>query len=96
MPMVNTLQDRDWTLLLRRIRDGKCTPFLGAGACFGALPLGSDIARQWAQEFKYPLEDNGDLPRVAQYLAVQYDPMFPKEEILTHFENVSPPRLLRT
>ena len=79
--MQSALQDRDWTLLLRRIKDGKCTPFLGAGACAGILPLGGDIARDWANEYEYPLADNGDLARVAQYLAVQYDPMFPKEEI---------------
>ena len=42
--MPDILQDRDWTLLLRRIKDGKCTPFLGAGACYGALPLGSTLA----------------------------------------------------
>lgn len=90
--MANTLQDRDWKLLLRRIKGGKCTPFLGAGACFGVLPLGSDIAQRWTQEYQYPLEDSTDLARVAQFLAVQYDPMFPKEEILeTFFENVTQP-----
>ncbi|HEU0021578.1 MAG TPA: hypothetical protein VFR55_07905 [Dehalococcoidia bacterium] len=89
--MPDILQERDWTLLLRRIKDGKCTPFLGAGACFGALPLGGEIARQWAEKYRYPLEDRGDLARVAQYLVVQYDPMFPKEEILKYFEDVEPP-----
>jgi len=67
--MPNTLEERDWELLLRRIKDGKCTPFLGAGACFGALPLGGEIAQKWAQEHEYPLEDCHDLARVAQYLA---------------------------
>jgi hypothetical protein len=69
--MPNTLEKSDWKLLLQRIKKGKCTPFLGAGACFGVLPLGCDIA---------------------QFLAVQYDPMFPKEEILERFfTNVDPP-----
>jgi hypothetical protein len=89
--MPNTLEERDWTLLLRRIKAGKCTPFLGAGACYPVLPLGSEIAQEWAQEHDYPLEDCRDLARVAQFLAVQYDPMFPKEEILKRFENVGPP-----
>ena len=89
--MPDTLQDRDWNLLLRRIKDGKCTPFLGAGACYGTLPLGGDIAQQWAQEYQYPLDDHKDLARVAQYLAVQHDPMFPKEEIIKHFKGVTPP-----
>jgi hypothetical protein len=90
--MPNTLEERDWKLLLRRIKDGKCTPFLGAGACFGALPLGGQIAQKWSQEHDYPLEDCHDLARVAQFLAVQYDPMFPKEEILEQwFKEVAPP-----
>jgi hypothetical protein len=90
--MPKTLEERDWNLLLRRIKAGKCTPFLGAGACFGAIPLGSRIAEKWAQKHDYPLEDCRDLARVAQFLAVQYDPMFPKEEILERFfRNVDPP-----
>ncbi|MEM8488006.1 MAG: SIR2 family protein [Bacteroidota bacterium] len=79
------LEDREWELLLRRIRDGKCTPFLGAGACYGILPLGSDIAKAWAKEYDYPMEDVYDLPRVAQYLSVQYDSMYPKEELIKDF-----------
>ena len=69
--MAGRLEERDWELLLRRIKNGKCTPFLGAGACYGVLPLGSDIARKWAQEYHYPLHDSNDLARVAQFLAVQ-------------------------
>ena len=90
--MPNTLEERDWDLLLRRIKAGKCTPFLGAGACYGVLPLGKHIAQKWAEDHHYPLEDCSDLARVAQFLAVQYDSMFPKEEILERFfKNVAPP-----
>ena len=90
--MSNTLEDRDWHLLLRRIEDGKCTPFLGAGTCAGVLPLGGEIAQKWADQHEYPLQDASDLPRVAQFLAVQYDPMFPKEELLRQwFRDVTPP-----
>ncbi|TEU14703.1 MAG: SIR2 family protein [Anaerolineales bacterium] len=89
--MPNTLGERDWELLLRRIKAGKCTPFLGAGACFGVLPLGCDIAQKWAQEHEYPLEDCHDLARVAQYLAVTEDPMAPKEIITEWIKSVPPP-----
>ncbi|MCP4263555.1 MAG: SIR2 family protein [Planctomycetes bacterium] len=89
--MLNTLKERDWELLLERIKDGKCTPFIGAGACFGTLPLGSDIARKWSQKYNYPLEDSGDLARVSQYLAVLYDPMFPKGKILQQFKSITSP-----
>jgi len=79
--MPNTLEDNDWNILLRRIKDGKCTPFIGSGACYGKIPLGNEIAQDWASTHKYPLNDCSDLARVAQFLAVTQDPMFPKEII---------------
>src|SRR3954452_13554778 len=72
----------DWRLLLGRVADGLCTPFLGAGAVAPALPLGSAIAKRWAAEHEYPLEDAHDLAHVAQFLSVyQDDAMYPKELI---------------
>lgn len=89
--MVNSLEDRDWGMLLNRIREGKCTPFLGAGACYGTLPLGGDIAREWAAKENYPLSDSSDLVRVSQFLAIKYDPMYPKEQIVERFRGAGPP-----
>jgi len=83
--MADAFTDQDWEFLLQRIRDQKVTPFLGAGACFGLLPLGADIAREWAKKEDYPLSDDNDLVRVAQYLAVKYDPSYPKELIQRKF-----------
>jgi hypothetical protein len=83
--MSNTLEDKDWNLILERIKAGKCTPFLGAGACAGTLPLGNTIAEEWAEKHGYPLDDCTDLVRVAQFLAVEVDPMFPKENLLNQF-----------
>jgi hypothetical protein len=89
--MTNTLGENDWDLLLRRIKDGKCTPFLGAGAAYGVLPLGSEVAQEWARDKGYPLEDAWDLARVAQFLAVTEDPMSPKEKIRERFRRIAPP-----
>jgi len=89
--MSNTLGDNDWDLLLRRIKEGKCTPFLGAGTCHGTLPLGGDVAQEWAREKGYPLEDTYDLARVAQFLAVTEDPMSPKEKIKERFQGAALP-----
>jgi hypothetical protein len=75
------LENAHWGILLDRIREQKCTPFLGAGAGAGTLPLGGDIAEAWARENGYPLEDVRDLARVAQFLAVKLDAMAPKEKI---------------
>ncbi|MGZ3337415.1 MAG: SIR2 family NAD-dependent protein deacylase [Isosphaeraceae bacterium] len=89
--MDSTLTDRDWENLLKKIAGSKCVPFLGAGACYGALPLGGEIAREWAQRFHYPMSDTGDLVRVSQFLAVQYDLSYPKELVLEELGSGNPP-----
>jgi hypothetical protein len=83
--------DEDWDTLLWRIKEGKCTPFLGAGASYPTLPLGGEIARAWADEFGYPLADKGDLSRVAQFMSINRDPMFPKEKMVRRYGRVEPP-----
>jgi hypothetical protein len=80
--MSGLLREEDWEILVRRISTGKCTPFLGAGACYGVLPLGGDIAKGWALKYEFPLEDASNLIAVSQYLALQRDPAFPKEELV--------------
>jgi hypothetical protein len=90
--MPGRLEEKDWTKLLERIRDKRCTPFVGAGACAGTLPLASQIACQWAERYKYPLTDFTDLARVSQFLAIDHDDdMFAKEEVKRQFARVSPP-----
>lgn len=84
--MDSGLTERDWNLLLKRIADGKCTPIIGAAVNQAHLPSKKAIATRWASEFGYPLPDNGDLARVAQYLSVEYDPYFPKEELQKQLE----------
>ncbi len=80
--MPNKLGDGDWDLLLRRIKDGKCTPFLGSGVCCEKIPVGSRIASEWAKKYEYPMKDSDDLIHVAQFVAVtKEDKMFPKEEM---------------
>lgn len=86
-----SLDDDDWKNLLRAIRKGRCTPFLGAGVCHGYVPLAAEIAEDWATRFQYPLDDRKDLARVAQYLATKFDPAFPKDELQELFVTCSPP-----
>jgi hypothetical protein len=81
----------DWEILLGRIAVGDCTPFLGAGASAGTLPLGRDIAERWAKEYKYPFEDSHDLARVAQYVAVMRDDILPKDKLCGDLKKVSSP-----
>lgn len=89
--MAEKLKESDWDNLLQRIEEKNCTPFIGAGACAGVLPLGSEIAQEWADKYSYPLVDKGDLARVAQFLAVDQDPIFPKEQIRRKFTKINLP-----
>lgn len=90
-PNVSMLEENDWMQILKLVKKGKCTPFIGAGACEGVLPLGKDIANKWAKEYNYPLRDIDDLPRVAQFVAIEQYDMAPKEEIIDEFKGVHPP-----
>lgn len=73
--------ETDWRFLLRTIQMGRCTPVIGPGALAGVLPLGSQIAQQWADMYGYPFEDSHNLARVARFLSVQQDPLFPKVKL---------------
>ena len=92
--MPHAFDEAHWDLLLQRIRDGKCTPFLGAGACHPALPLAEDIALSWAQEHDYFEREpsrRSNLAVVAQYLAVTRDPMFPRDDFVRRIESCDAP-----
>ena len=84
---IQTLDDRDWDSLLRRIQDGNCTPFIGPEVYDGIIPADHEIAQSWAEEHAYPLGDVQNLPRVAQFLATTRDPAFPTEEIARRLKN---------
>jgi hypothetical protein len=76
------IDENDWKTLLQRIEDGTCTPFLGAGASFGYVPLGSQIAQRWAKDHGFPFPGRSDLPKVAQFYSTQApDVLSPKEEL---------------
>lgn len=87
-----SLRDGEWETLIRRIKEDKCTPFLGAGACYGYLPTGQAIADRWAGRYGFPLHSRPDLPSVAQFLSVEFnDPVSPKEKLLEEvFKNKTP------
>lgn len=84
------LSDNDWRVLFYRIKQGKCTPFLGSAASYGALPYNSSIAREWAGKYNYPEGEPVDLAKVAQFLT-NIDNMLPSELIRKRFNSASPP-----
>ena len=86
------LPEEQWSILLSRIAKQKCTPFLGAEAIGGLIAPRSEIAKRWAEEYNFPLEDPRDLAQVAQFIATTtLDATVPREKILDEFNKASPP-----
>lgn len=94
MTMPETLQrlrDKDWAVLLDRVEEKKCTPFLGAGIRSDVLTLRAKIAQQWAEEYEYPLDGSVNLARVARFISVNYDADFTKKKLIVQYKNIVPP-----
>jgi len=88
--MPKMLEEDDWDLLLKRIKKGECTPFLGSGASSEKISVSSKIADEWARKYDYPMEDSDDLTRVAQFVAItKGDKVFPKEEVCNKITELS-------
>ena len=69
---VKRIESTDWEVLLKRIKDGKCTPFLGAGVYSDGPSLRTSVAKKWSEQYNYPFTDGTDLARVARFLTVEY------------------------
>jgi hypothetical protein len=72
--------------LLANIHSGKCTPILGPGLIEPLLGARREIAQRWAETFRFPMysHQREDLPQVAQYLAVDQDPTFPRYKLVDY------------
>ena len=81
-----SIDKNDWDDLLLLIRMQQCTPFIGAGACYPYLPMGAELAHDWSNRYNYPLtRDFNDLAKVAQFMAIDRFPMFPKHILAQDF-----------
>ena len=71
------MDDDDWDLIVEKILEGRCVPFLGAGASLGfdgpGLPTGGELSQALAQSCGYPGQDRRDLFRVAQFYEMKKD-----------------------
>jgi hypothetical protein len=72
-----------WEALLGNIQSGNCTPILGTGMLEPLIGTTREIARRWAETYRFPLaaQDRDDLPQVAQFLEVTQDRNFPRTEL---------------
>jgi hypothetical protein len=91
------LDEEGWTRLVEHIQNRTCTPFVGAGASVAqddsgrGLPTGKDLAHRWAARYDVPEWQSHDLAKVAQAMAVQRDPMFPKDQMLKVVRDAAAP-----
>jgi hypothetical protein len=76
-----------WDTLIHNVRQGKCIPILGPGLIEDLVGSQQEIARRWAETYKFPLapHQREDLPQVAQYLAVSQGRGFLLEEMIRFF-----------
>jgi hypothetical protein len=72
-----------WPAMVRSVRQGRCTPILGAGVVEPLLGSTRELARRWAETYGYPMAQHSmeDLPQVAQYVAVDQDEGFVRAEL---------------
>lgn len=74
------LDELHWELIVDRLHQRRCVPFLGAGANvsdeargYEGLPLGSEVARSFAKRLKYRDAHPPDLARVTLEYEVRSD-----------------------
>jgi SIR2-like domain len=70
-----------WEVLVDSIGTRECTPFLGAGVSVPALPTGGQLASELAEQFRSPLVDVWNLPRVGQYIATTREAPYAKRQV---------------
>jgi hypothetical protein len=86
---LHTFRETNWQSLLHSIKKGKCTPFLGSRIYSGVLPSRTDIAQEWAQKYGYPLDKPYRLSRVAQFLSMHVDPLFPRNQLAEKLDKLN-------
>lgn len=92
-----------WPSLLRSLRRGECVPVLGPGMYEKVLGSQREIARRWAEAYRYPMapHERESLPQVSQYLTINqyerapYDELeeYLQQEVQKRFQDILPPEL---
>jgi hypothetical protein len=76
-----------WPAVLKWISKGKCTPILGIGLLDSLLGSPRDLARRWADGYRFPMAPHcvEDFPQVAQFLQLQQQEEFVRDEYAEFF-----------
>lgn len=91
VPRLERLKEKDWRVLMDRINDRKCTPILGTGMRSSIVTLRSKIAEEWARDEGYPLEDSGNLARVARFVSLTYDADYTRRRLVDQMASIVSP-----
>jgi hypothetical protein len=93
---IKRLSEDDWQILINRLRQNKCTPFLGPEMCPDGFNLRTQIAQKFATKWNYPLDDDTDLARVGRYVSAKFDSDFARSELFAEYTHVKPPNFKDT
>ena len=85
------LDDSDWLELLEAIDDKTCLPFIGPEANYPWITGDKDLAKRWAIENKYPLDDSFQLSRVSQFMAIKNTISSTKKKLIRELKNTPIP-----
>jgi len=97
------LTDVYWENLLDAIDRKNCIPFIGSSALEffnqvddNAFLTIDELAKEWAEKYDYPFEAPYELPKVAQYVAINElgNEMEAKQNVSTRFRRMKPPNFL--
>jgi hypothetical protein len=71
---------------IQNLKSKHLTPILGAGLLEGLLDAPQQIARSWAETFRYPMapHERESLPQVAQFLTINQQKSFPYEDLMDY------------
>lgn len=77
-----------WPAIVRSIKSGRCTPVIGPKVAEPLIGSLRDLAQRWSSERRFPLAPHmrEDLAYVAQFLAVNQDPLYPRDTLLEQME----------
>lgn len=75
-----------WPGIINSLEEQACVPILGFGLLEPMIGNAREIARAWAEEAGYPLapHNQDDLTQVAQYLAIEQKPAYPRSQLLKY------------
>jgi hypothetical protein len=91
MAELKNFKEDDWILLIDRIKDKGCTPFIGPGVHEDGFERLSALARGFAQRWDYPLEDSGELARVGRFVSAKFSVDYARARLLEEYQKLPPP-----